>query len=70
MQWKGRELEWILDHGFRIDAEGMILIPQSKLEHLALTNVFEGQNVNTVMIPSGIGLYVLSEGTHFRIMED
>ena len=68
-KFTGREQEWILDHGFRVDDQDMILIPRSKWLTLAGTGKrLSNSDLKTLTIPSDNGLCLLTEGMHFEIV--
>lgn len=66
--WSGREQEWIIDHGFRVDADGLLLIPAKAWYKLAGTGKsIREPNRRTITIPSDNGLCLLFENKHFKI---
>lgn len=68
-RWVGIEREWIYDHGFRIDDDGLILIPKSKWIRLQWTGTrLSNPSLKTLVIPSDFGTCLLTEGLHFRII--
>lgn len=69
MKWRGREREWMLDHGLQTDEDGKILIPKAKWDSLQYTDrsIFHPE-LHTMMIPSDFGSCLLTEGTHFIIV--
>ena len=44
LEWKGREREWLLDHGFKTDEGGKILIPKLKWNTLYGGDYFYADN--------------------------
>lgn len=68
-EWKGIEREWIYDHGFGIDDDGLILIPRSKWTRLQWTDTsLRNPSLKTLQIPTDFGTCLLTEGLHFRII--
>ena len=69
MKWGGMALEWMLDHGFRTDENGVLLIPKSKWTSLAGKDTsLRNPKQKTLCIPEDNGLSLFFEGIHFRII--
>lgn len=69
MIWTGRTQEWILDHGFKTDENGKILIPKSQWKKLALTGTsMRNPQQKTLCIPADDGLNLIFEWMHFEIV--
>ena len=67
--WTGRELEWINDHGLKIDNNGIIQIPRAKWSRMQYTDKsLRHPGKRTLMIPSDFGLCLLTEDMHFEII--
>ena len=68
MDWTGRSQEWLLDHGFKTDDAGKVLIPQSKWRNLAGTGTsIRNPEQRTICIPTDHGLALYFEHKHFQI---
>lgn len=68
-RFTGRSLEWVLDHGFKIDQNGLLLIPAAKWRCLQYTDVsIRDRHTKTLCIPSDNGITLLFEHKHFEIV--
>ena len=68
-KWVGRELEYILDHGFKLDDDGRILIKESDWNNLSWRDTsINDPSKRTLMIPSDYGCELIIEGLHFVIV--
>ena len=69
ISWTGRELEWINDHGLKMDDNGIIQIPRAKWARMQYTDEsLRHPGKHTLMIPSDFGCCLLTEGMHFEII--
>ena len=66
---KGRDLEWMLDHGFRLAADGLMEISAAEFSRLDSSRSVNNPEVRTLMIPDDYGLELIFEGLHFRVMD-
>lgn len=66
---KGRDFEWMLDHGFRLAADGVFEISKAEFARLNYSRSVNNPEIKTLMIPDDNGLELIFEGKHFRVME-
>ena len=67
---KGRDLEYMLDHGFRLAADGIMEIGAADFARLDHGRSVKNPEVRTLTIPDDYGLELILEGIHFRVIEE
>ena len=70
MMYDARSREYIYDHGWTIDKEGIINLTaeQFKRHQYTGTMLFD-PSIKTLMIPSIHGSTLILEGKHFKIVD-
>ena len=67
--WDMREKEYIFDHGWTINSEGLIEIPEKDFKNHQYTGKsLRNPDINTLMLPSINGCALILEKKHFIIV--
>lgn len=66
---KGRDFEWMLDHGFRLAADGIMEISKAGFSRLSSGRSVRNPDVRTLVVPDDYGIELIFEGLHFRVMD-
>lgn len=65
---KGRDLEWMLDHGFRLAGDGLMEISKREFSKLNYEQSILHPGKRTLKVPDDCGLELITEGIHFRVI--
>lgn len=62
------EREYIYDHGWKIDEDGILVLTPDQFRKYQYTGTsVRDRNVKTLMLPSDNGCCLIFEGKHFKI---
>ena len=68
---KGRDFEYMLDHGFSLAKDGIFEISKAGFDRLSYSGrSVRNPDIRTLMIPDDYGLELIFEGLHFRVIEE
>ena len=66
--WDRMEQEYIFDHGWRIDADEMLILTAEQFRKAPYTDhSFRDKKIKSIMIPSIHSCCLILEGKHFRV---
>ena len=67
-KWDSRELEYIFDHGWRLDKDEALILTRKQFDKYQYTGrSVRDTNTKALMLPSVNGACLIFEGKHFRI---